>query len=105
MPALQPFSEAPRGLLLTTGLPRACRALLRRLQAHRALLVHPPASGEEVAEQRELVGAVAAQPGGRVVVADVAGSAGVSVIVGAVLALAPLVASVTDRRRSRRPAC
>jgi hypothetical protein len=38
-------------------------------------------------------------------VADVAASAGVSVIVGAALVLAPLVASVTERRRSRRPAC
>jgi hypothetical protein len=38
-------------------------------------------------------------------VADVAASADVSVIVGAALVLAPLVASVTERRRSRRPAC
>jgi multisubunit Na+/H+ antiporter MnhG subunit len=38
-------------------------------------------------------------------VADVAASASVLVIAGAALVLAPLVASVTDRRRSRRPAC
>jgi multisubunit Na+/H+ antiporter MnhG subunit len=38
-------------------------------------------------------------------VADVAGSASVLVIAGAALVLAPLLASVTDRRRSRRPAC
>jgi hypothetical protein len=37
-------------------------------------------------------------------VADVAESASVSVIVGAVLVLAALVASVTDRRRPWRPA-
>jgi hypothetical protein len=39
-------------------------------------------------------------------VADVAGSAGVFVIVGAALVLAPLAASVADRRRvGRRPTC
>jgi hypothetical protein len=38
-------------------------------------------------------------------VADVAGSPSVSVIVGAALVLAALVASVTNRRRSRRPSC
>jgi multisubunit Na+/H+ antiporter MnhG subunit len=38
-------------------------------------------------------------------VADVAASASVMVIAGAALVLAPLLASVTDRRRSRRPAC
>jgi Flp pilus assembly protein TadB len=37
--------------------------------------------------------------------ADVAGSATVSVIVGGALVLASLVASVADRRRGRRPAC
>jgi hypothetical protein len=38
-------------------------------------------------------------------VADVGGSASVSVIVGAALVLAPLVASVADRRRRGRPTC
>jgi len=38
-------------------------------------------------------------------VADVAASASVSVIAGAALVLAPLVVSVTDRRRSGRPGC
>jgi hypothetical protein len=37
--------------------------------------------------------------------ADVAGSASVSVIVGAALVLAPLAASVADRRRGGRPTC
>jgi multisubunit Na+/H+ antiporter MnhG subunit len=37
-------------------------------------------------------------------VADVAASASVMVIAGAALVLAPLLASVTDRRRARRPA-
>jgi hypothetical protein len=36
-------------------------------------------------------------------VADVAGSASVSLIVGAALVLAPLAVSVADRRRRRRP--
>jgi hypothetical protein len=37
--------------------------------------------------------------------ADVPGSATVAVIVGGALVLAPLVASVADRHRGRRPAC
>jgi hypothetical protein len=37
-------------------------------------------------------------------IADVAGNSSVSLIVGAALVLAPLVASVADRRRARRPA-
>jgi hypothetical protein len=37
--------------------------------------------------------------------ADVAGSATVSVIVGGALVLASLVVSVADRHRGRRPAC
>jgi hypothetical protein len=38
-------------------------------------------------------------------VADVAGSASVSLIVGAALVLAPLAVSVADRRRRGRPTC
>ena len=38
-------------------------------------------------------------------VTDVAGSATVPVIVGGALVLAPLVASVADRRHRKRPAC
>jgi hypothetical protein len=38
-------------------------------------------------------------------VADVAGSASVLVIVGGALVLAPLAASVADRRRGGRPTC
>jgi hypothetical protein len=38
-------------------------------------------------------------------IVDVAGSASASWIVGALLVLAPLVASVADRRRGGRPAC
>jgi succinate-acetate transporter protein len=38
-------------------------------------------------------------------IADVAGSASVLVVAGAVLVLAPLIASFADRRGRRRPAC
>jgi hypothetical protein len=38
-------------------------------------------------------------------IADVAASASASLIVGAALVLAPLIASVADRRRGGRPAC
>jgi hypothetical protein len=37
--------------------------------------------------------------------ADVAGNGTVSVIVGGALVLAPLIASVADRHRGKRPAC